>query len=156
MALRERAELGWLWGLAELAPTLLRQPRQAMPVELWDRFTGLAAARAGVEAHAGALRGARVAVAAPGKGAERVELALREAGVAIAPDERDAEVLVVGTLSPGPAADALQRLRRREAEGAGRPVVALWSPFSAVDGRARAERPQPVQAQCAALHTIGA
>ena len=40
-----------------------------------------------------------------------------------AADEARADVLVIGTLSPGPVLDALQRR-----QGAGKPVVAAWTP----------------------------
>ena len=45
IAIKEHAELGYAHGLLDLARTYLRQPHCEWPLEIWDRFTGKAAAR---------------------------------------------------------------------------------------------------------------
>lgn len=74
----------------------------------WDRFTGLAAARRAVEA--GVPESARTAaIVAPGKGEPVVRRALVEHGLIIVGDGSSADVVAIGTLSPGPMLDAAAR-----------------------------------------------
>ncbi|MBX3406902.1 MAG: glycosyltransferase [Phycisphaeraceae bacterium] len=104
IALKERAETGYAAGLLDLARTALRQPRREMPRLLWERFIGLDAARRALE-NAGPIRLA--ALLAPGKNEHVVRAALMERGVRVVGDPDSADALVIGTLSPGPALDAL-------------------------------------------------
>ncbi|MBY0311138.1 MAG: glycosyltransferase [Phycisphaerales bacterium] len=105
IAMKERAEAGYFSGLAELALSLHTQPRLTMHREHWDRFTGLAACR---QTLAQSLRsGESVALIAPGKNDHIVSQALAELGARIIDDPRDADTLVIATLSPGPMLDAL-------------------------------------------------
>lgn len=127
IARREGAVAGYLRGLSELLLTLDDQPTRPMPAALYDRFTGLAAARAGLRRSLPRPAGARAALIEPGKGDWAVLQALRELRVEIVAAEADADVLVVGTLSPGPMVDACARARSRETA---RPVVAPWAPFT--------------------------
>lgn len=105
IAMKERAEAGYLTGLAELAISIHAQPRLTMHREHWDRFTGLAACR---QTLGESLRpGERVALIALGKNDHVVRQALADLGARILDDPRDADVLVIATLSPGPMLDAL-------------------------------------------------
>lgn len=121
IALKERAELGYMHGLGELALTLHRQPRTPLSHEHWDRFIGLAACR---DALAAAITpGERAAIIAPGKNAHVIAQALRERGTLIVTNERDADVLVLGTLSPGPMLDLLDAHAASHAPGKPRIVA---------------------------------
>jgi GT2 family glycosyltransferase len=124
IAEREGARYGYQQGLDELMSTLDEQPRTPMSAALWERFTGRAHARHALSRESMAPD-ARVAVVDEGKNAGEVRSALADLGCADIVDERFAEVLVVGTLSPGPMVDAWQR---RCAAGAGRPVLTPWRP----------------------------
>ncbi|MCP3905651.1 MAG: glycosyltransferase [Planctomycetes bacterium] len=125
IARREHASFGYEQGLDELMSTLDEQPRTPMGRALWERFTGRAAARAALRRE-GLPPGASVAVVDEGKNAGEVRLALADLGRGTIVDEPTAELLIVGTLSPGPMVDAWQRRRRR---GAGRQrVLTPWRP----------------------------
>lgn len=107
IALKERAELGYAAGLADLARTWFRQPRREMPETIWERFTGKAAARAAISAAHAAKPFATAAIIDTGKNDHIIREVLAELGVRIIRDEAAAEALVIGTLSPGPMLDAL-------------------------------------------------
>jgi hypothetical protein len=107
IALKERAETGYAAGLLDLARTALRQPRREMPRPLWERFTGLAAARAALEREHAARPFRTAALIESGKNEHVVRAALAERGTRIVRDPDSADALVIGTLSPGPALDAL-------------------------------------------------
>lgn len=117
---RESALAGYEAGCAERDATLDAQPRTPMDESLWDRFTGLAAAR---DALARRLpRGAHgYELISEGKNAHAVRRALAELG--LHETALGADVRVIGTLSPGPMMDALDVL---ESAGPGTPVVAPW------------------------------
>lgn len=129
IARAERAERGWAEGAAELRRTRRAQPRRPMPEALWDRFTGLAPAREALRRALEQRPFGSAAVVDRGKHAHLVERALLELGVRL---DEGAETRVIGTLSPGPMLDALERRAAR-----GEPVVAPWSP-GAVAGARRA------------------
>lgn len=123
IARREGALPGYAAGLVDLSRTLLGQPRFPMPEGMWDRFTGLAHARAALQAaHAERPLG-RVALVARGKHDWAVERAALELGVAGAADWREAETLIVATMSPGPMLDAAATLAGR---APGTRVVLPW------------------------------
>ena len=65
----------------------------------------------------------RVAIVDEGKHADAVRQALREMGTRFAANTKDADVLVIGTLSPGPMLDALDKRRVGP-----RPVILPWRP----------------------------
>lgn len=124
IAEKEHALSGLAGGLRDLRATLHAQPRTPLPTPLWDRFTGLAHARAALN-HAWRERPfASAAIVEPGKNAWAVERALSEiaaeAGVTLTTSDA-ADVVVIGALSPGPLLDAAERWRRQ-----GRRVVAPW------------------------------
>lgn len=131
IAQKERATEGYRRGLIQLQRTIEDQPRDEMPAEIWDRFTGLSAARAAV-AEARAIRPFdSAAIVEQGKNAWAVRRALQEAGVEISSGVAGpADVLLVGTMSPGPMMDAAELL-----EPLGRRVVPPWT----AAWRARAE-----------------
>ncbi len=125
IAFREKVLGGYCLGLGELVCSLGRQVRCPMPGPFFDRFTGLEHARRGLlAAHQIAPLG-RVAVVDPGKNAWAVARAVAEMGLHLAADPRDAETLVIGTLSPGPLLDALIR----RAPQSGRSRTRLVSPW---------------------------
>lgn len=125
IAAKEDALRGFGEGLVELRRTLKAQPRHAMPTEIFDRFTGLAAAREAIHAAWNKHRFRSAHIVDAGKNAWVVERALSEAGVAILPYGQDAEASVIGTMSPGPMLDAYKR-RTSARRGRGPIVVAPW------------------------------
>jgi GT2 family glycosyltransferase len=102
IAWKERAGAGWRRGLIELARSWRAQPRRALPMPLYDRFTGLAAVR---DRLCGLVEGRRVAIVAPGKNVELIRNVVVEQGGVLTREDR-AEMRVVGTMSPGPMLDA--------------------------------------------------
>jgi len=120
IAERERALAGYEQGLAELNATLPSQPRRPMDEVLWDRFTGLAHARAALH-HEPALRAQPVAIVDEGKNAWVIRQALDELSQCRITDERQAQVWVIGTMSPGPMMDAWARRRREH-----RRIIRPW------------------------------
>ncbi len=133
IAEKEHARAGYTRGLVELRQTLGQQPRTPLLRATWDRFTGFGHARAALNLAWRERPFASAAIVDRGKNAWAVERALaeivHEAGVSIT-DPDSAEVLVVGTLSPGPMLDALERWQRT-----GRRVVAPWRDAQPVDRR---------------------
>ncbi len=106
IARREGAARGFADGLAELERTIDGQRRMPMSPGLWDRFTGLSAAREAIGRAHEAMGFGSARLIARGKHAWAVERALRERGVEA---HEAGEVDVIGTLSPGPMLDALER-----------------------------------------------
>jgi GT2 family glycosyltransferase len=125
IAAKEDAMRGYAAGLQELRTTLRSQPRRPMPAEIFDRFTGLAAARTAIRAVLDRSRFRTAAIVDAGKNAWVVERALREAGVALCPYGQDVDAIVIGTMSPGPMLDAVKR-RTTARRGRGARVVAPW------------------------------
>ncbi|MEQ8769128.1 MAG: glycosyltransferase [Phycisphaerales bacterium] len=101
---KEHARAGFDAGLEELKATLGRQRRTPMDRAVWDRFTGLAAARAALREAMDRSPFETAQIVEPGKNAWVIERALRELGVEIV--EEGAVERVVGTMSPGPMLDA--------------------------------------------------
>jgi glycosyltransferase involved in cell wall biosynthesis len=134
IAMNERASSGFSRGMAELLESIAAQPDRTMTEREFDRFSGLAAARAALGSDPrltfGAVRGGacRVAMVEPGKNAWAVEEALRELGCRVVKVVEGADAVVVGTLSPGPMLDAAERWRRREVE-----VVCPAEPFRSLE-----------------------
>ncbi len=119
IAIKERASRGYEAGLRELRETMRAQHRTPMNRDLYDRFTGLAHAREWLgRAHA-KRRFATAAIVERGKNDWVIERALEELGVALVGPEQG-EALVIGTLSPGPMRDAMERL------GGDPRIVAPW------------------------------
>lgn len=121
IARKESAEEGFARGVAELRSTLRSTTRSEMPEALYDRFTGLAHARAHLGAALMSAGAGRVAITAPGKNEWAVRQALAELGIEVVERRAGAEALVIGTLSPGPILDALE-----DSSGEGVPVIAPW------------------------------
>ncbi|MBI1190137.1 MAG: glycosyltransferase [Tepidisphaera sp.] len=125
IAIKERALTGYGAGLTQLRASLRRQPRTPMTPQLWERFTGLAAAREAL-AHAHARTPFRsAAIIDEGKNAWVVARALRDLGVRLSGDGEDAEVCVIGTMSPGPMLDAFAR-RQRLTQARPQRVIIPW------------------------------
>ncbi len=110
IAEKEGAVAGYERGLRELEGTLGAQERRAMTRAQWERFTGMAQARAWLGARVAGMD--RVAVVDEGKNAWVVRAVLGELGVR---EDAGAAVGVVGTMSPGAMMDAQEaRLARGE------------------------------------------
>jgi GT2 family glycosyltransferase len=125
IAAKEAALDGFAMGLSEARRTLRLQARAPLSDELWDRFTGLAAAR---EALGAAWRRRPFECAAlvdEGKNAWVVRHALEELGVRIAAYGEPVDAEVIATMSPGPMLDAWGK-RRILRRAAGVRVLAPW------------------------------
>lgn len=126
IARAERAVPAFALGLLQTFATLHRQRRTPLARDLWDRFTGLHAAREALaRAHRASPLG-RVALIDPGKNAELVTLALDELGVPFCDDPGSADTLVPATLSPGPILDAVAAAVQRW------PGARIVAPFAQV------------------------
>jgi GT2 family glycosyltransferase len=119
----ESAQAGYLEGLTELFATLQDQPQTQMPLPLFDRFTGLSHARRTLAESPQVTEHTRIAIVDEGKNAWAVKQALREVGATIVDEQSDAQLLVIGTLSPGPMLDAYECRRTCD-----RDVIMPWSP----------------------------
>jgi len=119
IAQHESATAGYARGLTELRATIREQRRRPMTRELFDRFTGLAHATEALGTACDALRFRTAQVVDPGKNAWAVRRALETLGVREVASGGD--VRVIGTMSPGPMLDALERERE-----SGGPVIAPW------------------------------
>ncbi|MEE9129333.1 MAG: glycosyltransferase [Phycisphaerales bacterium] len=134
----ESAEAGYLGGLTELFATLQDQPQAQMPQPLFDRFTGLSHARRTLAESPLITEHTRIAIVDQGKNAWAVKQALREVGATIVDEQSEAQLLVLGTLSPGPMLDAFERRSR-----GGEPVLAAWSPQHISENVATNPRSRP-------------
>jgi GT2 family glycosyltransferase len=121
IARKENALAGYARGLDALRRTLHAQERTPLTPTLFDRFTGMAYARAAIGQAFAESAFLTAAVVDAGKNAWCVHRALEELGVREV-DEADAEALVIGTMSPGPMLDAAER-RASDA----RRVIAPWT-----------------------------
>ncbi len=124
IAMKENALPGYLLGAAEALGTLHRQLRSPMPTPIFDRFTGLATARASLHAAHASEVFRTAAIIEPGKNAGLIAQAAVELGVRLLPPDQSPEALIIGTLSPGPMLDAWDR----HGASADTPrVIAPWS-----------------------------
>lgn len=126
IAAKEGATEGYRRGLVTLQRTLNDQPREEMDRATWDRFTGLSAAEDAVGRALEERAFASAAIVEPGKNEWVVRRALEGAGVEVRSGVASpADVLVPGTMSPGPmmdAAEMLEPLGRRVVV----PFVSAW------------------------------
>ncbi len=113
IAMRENAARGFALGMSDLGNSLVHQPRTPMSDELFDRFTGAAHVRKALE-DAEIDGDTRVTIVDGGKNEHVIRRTVIEMGARIVMDERDADVLLIGTLSPGPMLDAWERQRGYE------------------------------------------
>ncbi len=130
IAVKENAACGFACGMSELLQTLDEQPLfdlNGMPVDMFDRFTGLSHVRETLNDGDVAIGAKRVAIVDEGKNAWAVRQALEETGVEIINDEAVADLVVIGTLSPGPMLDAFDRRT-----ALGQDVLMPWRPSPAV------------------------
>jgi GT2 family glycosyltransferase len=123
IARKESALRGYIRGVHDLGLSIFDQPRRPMPRAMWDRFTGLAAAREAVRTAMAERSFGSAAIVRPGKNVGQVVQALHEAGVRIEPDPDLAAVRMIGTLSPGPMLDAWA------AETVGAPAARTLTPW---------------------------
>ncbi len=134
IAWKERVLRGYARGVLDLLATVTDQERAPLTRDHYDRLTGLSHARDAI-AHAMAEKTfASAAVVGAGKNARLVLRALQERGVAsrmVRPGQEDvaarADVIVVGTLSPGPMMDAAADARLRYP---GKRIVLAWTGVS--------------------------
>ncbi len=122
IAQKERATEGFDEGLRELRATLHDQPRREMSQDAFDRFTGLHAAHETLEPLLAEHRVSRAMVIGEGKNDWAVRRAIENCGVRLVRSEREAECLVIGTLSPGPLTDTLVAKRTKHTL----PILAPW------------------------------
>lgn len=137
IARKEGAVAGYGAGLAELRETIRAQARREMPPEVWDRFTGLAWARRTLLRAYARAPFSTAEVVDEGKNAWAVKRALWEMGVRLTGYGEDAEVRVIGTLSPGPMLDALGARTRASYPGGPRLLVPWDGPLTEVLGEPR-------------------
>lgn len=104
---KEGVRQSYARGLVELRRTVRMQERREMPREMFDRFTGLAAMREGLELGARGRMIRTFEIVAEGKNCWAARQAARERGWREV--KGDAEVQVIGTLSPGPMLDAMEK-----------------------------------------------
>ncbi len=136
IATKEDARRGFERGMAQLEATIGAQQRTPMDHGLWARFTGLAAARAAVDAELRRRPFTTASIVLAGKNLAVVERALTERGVEVLPGVPGrGEALVLGTLSPGPMLDGLSLL-----SVLGRRVLAPWICAHAGVGHAHGPR----------------
>ena len=125
IAEKEDSIRGFAQGLRDARRTLRAQARRPMPPDVFDRFTGLTAARTALAAAQARHPFRSAAIVDAGKNAWVVEEVLREMGVLLTAYGQDAEVHIIGTMSPGPMLDAYaKRLAMRR--GRGPRVLAPW------------------------------
>jgi GT2 family glycosyltransferase len=136
VAEKEHALRGYTHGLRELRRTIRAQARTPMPRPLWDRFTGLAAARQALQSAHATRPFSSATIIDSGKNAWAVSLALTELGVRIVGENDDAEAAVIGTMSPGPMLDAYERRVSNRRYGGPR-VLMPWTIPSCTPEQAR-------------------
>ncbi len=114
IALKENAADGYALGRAELLETVDQQPDREMNEALYARFTGEASARESFTGCAAIYPGASVALVGRGKNASVICRVLIDIGAVLVENEDVAEVLVAGTLSPGPALDVMRQYKSQD------------------------------------------
>ncbi len=141
IAMKENAAWGYSQGMCELNRTRQDQPARPMSDAQFDRFTGLSHARTELSRRTelGGRKRGRVAIVDEGKHADAVRQALREIGTRFAASIQDADVLVIGTLSPGPMLDA-----RDQRSADPRPVIMPWCPDGMPEQATTLSGPPPV------------
>ncbi|MEM1330497.1 MAG: glycosyltransferase [Planctomycetota bacterium] len=109
IARKEHALDGYGRGIEEMERSIGAQRRTPMARSIWERFIGMPGARLAAErAAAGGVRTARLI--GRGKNDWVIERALQEQSIGVVSDPLGtADVELVGTLSPGPMLDVLER-----------------------------------------------
>jgi hypothetical protein len=135
IAWKERVLRGYVRGVLDLLATVTDQARAPLARRHYDRLTGLAHAREAIEQAMAEKEFSSAAIFAGGKNVRLVVRALQERGVAcriVRPGREDlaeeADVIVIGTLSPGPMLDAAAEARLRYP---GKRIVLAWTGVSA-------------------------
>jgi hypothetical protein len=121
----ENAIVGYAEGLSALRHTLRAQVRQPLSRPLFDRFTGLAAARTALQSAFAASPFRSATIVDAGKNSWAVAKALQDMGIRITTENDHAEAAVIGTLSPGPMLDSLRK-RAAFHRGRGCRLIAPW------------------------------
>ncbi len=107
VAEKEHVRESYARGLVELRRTIRNQTRREMSQSIFDRFTGLAAIRAGLNQAARGRVIRTFQIVAEGKNCWATRQAALERGWREVAS--DADVQVIGTLSPGPMLDVMER-----------------------------------------------
>lgn len=113
IAVKERAMAGFGRGLVELRRTIRDQRRTPLSDRLYERFTGKAHAVEALHAEHRNCPFHTAAIVEAGKNAWVVREALSELAVREVDATDDPEMLVIGTMSPGPMIDAAERWAAR-------------------------------------------
>jgi len=113
IAIKENAAEGYAHGVSELLQTLSQQPLRPLNREQFDRLIGLTHVRNEFTSEDFISPGTTVALVASGKHDWVVRQAVEELGAVIVNHPDDAEVVVVGSLSPGPMLDAFDQWEGR-------------------------------------------
>jgi len=120
IANRESALRGYIRGLSDLRSSVSSQFRQPLSIPQWDRFTGLAFARAALAAAFADRPFSSATIVEGGKNEWAIQQALNELGCHIGDGKDDAAVKrtatgirVIGTLSRGSALNALSALANK-------------------------------------------
>lgn len=123
IAKKENSLDGYERGLAQLAMTMDDQPRREMNAGMYERFTGEARARS-VLTKAAADHGFECfRIAFEGKNAQVIRRVLRDLNIVETHESGPLGTCVIGTLSPGPALDALAKFKGTE-----KPVICPGCP----------------------------
>lgn len=125
IAAREGVMHGYGSGLVELRRTVRAQVRQPMSIRQWERFTGVTHCREAMAMAMAERAFHTAAIIEEGKNAAVVRRVLGEMGVEIVSEGQRPDVLVIGTMSPGPMLDAVERWRAGVLR-AGTRVIAPW------------------------------
>ncbi len=120
IAERENAREGYELGLRELSSTLDSQQRTPLTQSQFNRLTGESHVRAFLPAQLARLGVQRIGLSCRAKHWEVIARVLRETGRELTDEPRRADLLVAGSLSPGPMLDELDR-------ASGPPVIAPWA-----------------------------
>jgi hypothetical protein len=128
ISVKENGVRGFGEGLQELRRTIRGQKRTPMTRGQFDRFTGLAYAREALQAAYAQKAFRTVQLVEEGKNGWVVRKALGELGVQVvdAAAGGSVDVLVVGTMSPGPMLDAFERRTLLNPAGSRERVIAPW------------------------------
>ncbi len=128
IALKENAADGYALGMAELLETVDQQPDREMDAALYDRFTGATRVRDSLIEVVSVYGVRTVQLVSEGKNASVIRCVLRELGLVEISGDGDSDALVIRTLSPGPALDAMSR-----SMGMTKPVISPGCPLAVHD-----------------------
>lgn len=124
IAIREHAANGFALGMRDLLQSLDAQESRGMSAQLFDRFTGLTETGATLRHQVG--NHVAASIVEEGKNGWIVRQVLKEMDVQLV-SPTNASILVIGTLSPGPMLDAVDRWSAF-ACARGQKLITPWQP----------------------------